>query len=104
MKAIAGISPKIRTSASNGIANETLILSVAKRTMTVSCSNAAKAVRSKIVAPPALGWSVISVLLYQLGCGLTMKVNRPNREPDDEWRRDSQIHDGACSNPRLGPS
>ena len=23
------------------------------------------------------------------GDRLTMKVNRPNREPDDEWRRDS---------------
>ena len=40
----------------------------------------------------------------QLTERLTMKVNRPNREPDDEWRRDRRMHEGACSNPRLGPS
>ena len=35
---------------------------------------------------------------------LTVKVNRPNREPDDEWRRDSRMHEETSSNPRLGPS
>ena len=38
------------------------------------------------------------------GQRLTMKVNRPDREPDVEWRRESRVPEGACSNPRLGPS
>lgn len=78
-KAPAGINPTIKTIASNGTANDPLILSVAKRSMTTVCSTAANWTRSSTVAPLSLGWSVIFVLQQQPGCAVSAARERRQR-------------------------
>ena len=43
-----------------------------------------------------------SLEMSRFNGGLTIRVNGPNREQDDERRLDSQMHIGALQQPTVG--